>query len=92
VLPFALCRQSQGLVGLFNIGPTPVIDPENKAPTRSRLSHVDQNHVRADTIAAANAALVTAQSQIEPARMPGGGLLASVDGLRFVVPARTAYD
>lgn len=30
-----------------NIGLTPVIDPENKALTRSRLSHVDQNYVRA---------------------------------------------
>lgn len=51
-----------------NIGLTPVIDTENKALTRSRLSHVDQNYVRADTIAAANAALITAQSRIELAR------------------------
>ncbi|GAA0902372.1 hypothetical protein GCM10009574_091010 [Streptomyces asiaticus] len=69
-----------------NIGLTPVIDPENKALTRSRLSHVDQNYLRADTIAAANAALITARSRIELAQMWGGGLLASVDGLRFVVP------
>lgn len=38
-----------------NIGLTPVTDPENRALTRSRLSHVDQNYVRADTLAAANA-------------------------------------
>ncbi len=73
-----------------NIGLTPVIDPEHKALTRSRLSHVDQNYVRADTIAAANAALITAQSRIELAQMWGGGLLASVDGLRFVVPSRAS--
>lgn len=72
-----------------NIGLTPVIDTENKALTRSRLSHVDQNYVRADTIAAANAALITAQSRIELAQMWGGGLLASVDGLRFVVPVKS---
>nr|WP_208026385.1 Tn3 family transposase [Streptomyces sp. Tu 3180] len=72
-----------------NIGLTPVIDTENKALTRSRLSHVDQNYVRVDTIAAANAALITAQSRIELAQMWGGGLLASVDGLRFVVPVKT---
>lgn len=72
-----------------NIGLTPVIDPENKALTRSRLSHVDQNYLRADTIAAANAALITAQSGIELAQMWGGGLLASVDGLRFVVPVKS---
>ncbi|GHB03431.1 hypothetical protein GCM10010330_67090 [Streptomyces tendae] len=72
-----------------NIGLTPVIDPNNKALTRSRLSHVDQNYARADTIAAANAALITAQSSIELAQMWGGGLLASVDGLRFVVPVKS---
>ncbi len=72
-----------------DIGLTPVIDPENKALTRSRLSHVDQNYLRADTIAAANAALITAQSGIELAQMWGGGLLASVDGLRFVVPVKS---
>nr|WP_219669500.1 Tn3 family transposase [Streptomyces bambusae] len=69
-----------------NIGPAPVIDPNNKALTRSRLSYVDQNYVRADTVAAANAALIGAQSRIELARLWGGGLLASVGGLRFVVP------
>lgn len=72
-----------------NSGLTPVIDPEIKALTRSRLSHVDQNHVRAGTIAAANAALITAQSRIELAQVWGGGLLASVDGLRFVVPVKS---
>lgn len=40
-----------------NIGLTPLIDPENKTLTGSRLSHVDQSYVRADTIAAANGAL-----------------------------------
>lgn len=42
-----------------------------------------------DTIAAANAKLIEAQSQITLAQSWGGGLLASVDGMRFVVPART---
>jgi hypothetical protein len=50
---------------------------------------VDQNYLRADTIAAANAALITAQPHIELAQMWGGGLLASVDGLRFVVPVKS---
>ncbi|GGJ29295.1 hypothetical protein GCM10010121_045720 [Streptomyces brasiliensis] len=61
----------------------------SKALTRSRLSRVGQNYVCADTIVAANAALITAQSRVELARMWGGGLLASVDGLRFVVPVRS---
>ncbi|MEU9663903.1 Tn3 family transposase [Streptomyces chartreusis] len=71
------------------MGLTPVVDRENKALTRSRLSHVDQNYLRADTIAAANAALITAQGRIEPAQRWGGGMLASVDGLRFVVPVKS---
>jgi TnpA family transposase len=50
--------------------------------TRARLSHVDQNYLRADTIAAANALLIEAQSRVELAQLWGGGLLASVDGLR----------
>ena len=40
-------------------------------------------------LAGANARLITAQSRIDVARLWGGGLLASVDGLRFVVPVRT---
>ena len=43
----------------------------------------------AQTLAAANARLITAQSRISVAGLWGGGLLASVDGLRFVVPVRT---
>ncbi|MEU9748166.1 Tn3 family transposase [Streptomyces niveus] len=52
-----------------DIGLTPVIDPENKALTRSQLSHIDQNYLRADTIAAANAALISAESRIELAQI-----------------------
>ncbi|MGH3436071.1 MAG: Tn3 family transposase [Sciscionella sp.] len=72
-----------------NIGLTPVINAQHVELTRTRLSHVDQNYLRGDTIAAANALLITAQSQILLARCWGDGHLASVDGLRFVVPART---
>ena len=54
-----------------------------------RLSHADQNYVRADTHAAANVELILAQGKVPIAQAWGGGLLASVDGLRFVVPVRT---
>jgi len=50
---------------------------------------VAQNYVRAETRAASNARLITAQSRIDVAQLWGGGLLASVDGLRFVVPVRS---
>jgi TnpA family transposase len=72
-----------------NVGLTPVIKPGEPVLTRDRLSHVDQNYVRAETHAAANARLIEAQAGIEIAQLWGGGLLASVDGLRFVVPVRT---
>jgi hypothetical protein len=72
-----------------NIGRVPVINPNQVALTRSRLSHVDQNYLRADTIAAANATLIADQAGIELAQLWGGGLLASVDGLRFVVPVKS---
>lgn len=77
------------LVSACNIGMTPVINPAHEALTRARLVHVDQFYLRADTIAAANAALITAQGQVPIVRYWGDGLLASVDGLRFVVPVRT---
>ncbi|MFI5809075.1 Tn3 family transposase [Streptomyces sp. NPDC051561] len=72
-----------------NIGMTPVINPGYEALTRSRLVHVDQYYLRADTIAAANAALIEAQARVPIVQFWGKGLLASVDGLRFVVPTRT---
>ncbi|MGW1404029.1 Tn3 family transposase [Streptomyces sp. NPDC002405] len=72
-----------------NIGLTPVIDPEEDALTRARLVHVDQYYLRADTIAAANAKLIEAQGRVPIVEHWGEGLLASVDGLRFVVPKRT---
>jgi TnpA family transposase len=57
-----------------NVGLTPVIKAGEPALSRARLAHVDQYYVRAENHAAASG---------------GGGLLASVDGLRFVVPVRT---
>ena len=72
-----------------NIGYTPVIDATDQALSRARLVHVDQYYLRTDTIAAANAALVEAQATVPIVAHWGEGLLASVDGLRFVVPKRT---
>ncbi len=60
-----------------NIGMTPVINPNHEALTRSRLVHVDQYYLRADTIAAANAALIAAQAQVPIVEHWGKGLLTS---------------
>ena len=73
----------------MNVGFKPVTTPGVDALTRDRLLHVDQCYVRAETIEAANAVLVDAQADIPLAQAWGGGLVASVDGMRFVVPVRT---
>jgi TnpA family transposase len=75
--------------GACNVGLTPVIADGHPALTRDRLGHVEANYVRAETHAAANARLIDAQAQVPIATAWGGGLVASVDGLRFVVPVRT---
>jgi len=60
------------------------------ALSRDRLAHVDQYYLRPECYAAANAVLIEAQAQIGLARLWGGGMVAAVDGMRFVVPIRTA--
>jgi TnpA family transposase len=74
-----------------NVGLIPVIHPGILALTRDRLSHVDQNYIRADTHAAANARLVDYQQRIGITELWGGGLVASVDGLRFRVPVQSVH-
>jgi Tn3 transposase DDE domain/Pyridine nucleotide-disulphide oxidoreductase len=58
---------------------------------RSRLSHVCQNYIRPETLAAANAPLVARQAGLPLALAWGGGLVAAVDGMRFVVPVPAAF-
>ncbi len=77
------------LASACNIGFEPLIHRGVPALTRDRLSWVQQNYVRAETLIRANARLVEAQTQIPLARSWGGGEVASADGLRFVVPVRT---
>jgi len=72
-----------------NIGLEPLVEPGRAALTRARLSWVEQNYLRADTLTAANTRLVDAQTDIGLARAWGGGEVTSADGLRFVVPVRT---
>jgi TnpA family transposase len=72
-----------------NVGLEPLVRPDIPALTRGRLSWVQQNYIRAETITKANARLVDYQAQIPLAKAWGGGEVASADGLRFVVPVRT---
>ena len=81
----ALCAHA------MNVGFKPVTSPGVEALTRDRLHHVDQHYVRLETLTKANVALVEAQAKVPLAQTWGGGLLASVDGMRFVVPVRTIH-
>ena len=72
----------------LNVGLKPVL-ADLPALTRDRLAHVDQHYLRPENCAAANAVLIDAQAAIPLAQLWGGGLVAAVDGMRFVVPVRT---
>ena len=72
-----------------NIGLSPLVSKGKPALTRGRLSWIEQNYFRPETLIKANARLVDAQRQIPLVKSWGGGEVASADGMRFVVPVRT---
>lgn len=74
-----------------NTGIEPLIRGDVPALQRDRLSWVDQNYIRDDTLTVANAMLVAAQGRLALANLWGGGEVASADGMRFVVPVRTVH-
>ena len=74
-----------------NVGYRPLVDESNLALRESRLRYVAQRYLRADTLAAANARIVDYHSKLPLAERWGGGEVASIDGLRFVVPRRTIH-
>nr|BBG20802.1 transposase [Streptomyces fradiae]BBG20806.1 transposase [Streptomyces fradiae] len=73
-----------------NVGYTPVMGGADPLKY-GRLSHVDQTYLRLATYRAANATLIEHQASIPLAQTWGGGLVASVDGMRFVVPVPSVY-
>ena len=74
-----------------NIGFEPLVRSDLPALRRSRLSWINQNFIRNETLTEANICLVAAQNSIPLVRHWGGGEVASADGLRFVVPVRTIH-
>lgn len=74
-----------------NTGLEPLVCNDIAALKRDRLSWVNQNYIRDDTLTAANIRLVEAQSRIAIVSLWGGGEVASADGMRFVVPVRTVH-
>ncbi|CNF14031.1 Transposase and inactivated derivatives%2C TnpA family [Mycobacterium tuberculosis] len=75
----------------MNVGYRPIAKKGVPALERSRLSHVFQNYFRPETLAPANAPLVARQAGLALARAWGGGMVAAVDGMRFVVPVPAAF-
>jgi TnpA family transposase len=75
----------------MNLDHTAVIKKGVPALERGRISHVAQNYLGVESYARANAPLIEAQAGISFAHALGGGLLAAVDGMRFVVPVPSIY-
>lgn len=69
-----------------NIGFEPIVRDDRPALRRSRLSWVAQNFIRSETLAAANAKIVSAHAKLTITRHWGDGQIASADGMRFMVP------
>lgn len=69
-----------------NIGFEPIVRDDHIALKRSRLSWVAQNFIRAETLTAASAKIVSAHAKLPITQNWGDGRLASADGMRFMVP------
>lgn len=74
-----------------NIGFEPVSRSDLPALGRARLSWIQQNFIRENTITAANRRLVAAQNALPIARIWGAGEVASADGIRFVAPSHAIH-
>ena len=83
----AACLTAQAL----NIGYAPVAKRGVPALEPDRLAHVSGTYLSAETFSLANAPLIDAQADIPFARALGGGLVAAIDGMRFVVPVPSVY-
>jgi hypothetical protein len=70
-----------------NVGLVPVINAGAAALTGHRLLGVEKGYFHGEGIAGASARLAGKQAGIDITADWGGGLLASADGMRFVVPA-----
>lgn len=62
----------------------PALEPD-------RLAHVSRAYLSAETFSLANAPLIDAQAGIPFAQALGGGMVAAIDGMRFVVPVPSVY-
>jgi hypothetical protein len=75
----------------LNIGYSPIVKKGVPALERDRISHVNQNYLGTETYEPANVWLIAAQAGIALAQAWGGGLVAGIDGMRFIVPVPSIY-
>jgi hypothetical protein len=83
----AACLTAQAL----NIGYAPVAKRGAPALESARLAHVASAYLSAEAFSKANGPLIGAQAGIPFAQALGGGLVAAIDGMRFVVPVPSVY-
>jgi TnpA family transposase len=88
-LPTSICAVL--VAQACNVGYKPLVDESNPALREARLRYVAQRYLRPETLAAANARIVDTHAELDLAERWGGGEIASIDGLRFVVPRRTIH-
>jgi hypothetical protein len=83
----AACLTGQSLT----IGYGPVASDGVPALERRRLGYVGRTYLRAANYTAANQHLIARQAGIGFAQALGGGLVAAIDGMRFVVPVPSLF-
>ena len=74
-----------------NVGWRPLVNERIPALREDRLKWVARHYVRPETLIAANARIVDYHASLWLAELWGGGEVASIDGMRFVVPYRTFH-
>ena len=74
-----------------NVGWRPLINERIPALREDRLKWVARHYIRPETLIAANARIVDCHAKLWLAELWGGGEVASIDGMRFVVPYRTFH-
>ncbi|GGD06144.1 Tn3 family transposase [Enterococcus wangshanyuanii] len=75
-----------------NIGLSPVAKKSTESLKNDRLSYVNQNYIRLDTLTAANNKVVDAYQKLALPYIWGTGDMASADGIRFTTPKKSLHS
>jgi hypothetical protein len=89
-LPISVCALL--ISQACNIGLKPLVQDGVPSLERDRLTWIEQNYFRAETITEANTRLVDFHSQLALSNIWGGGEIASADGLRFFTPVKSVHS